>query len=133
MGAATAESLSDVQVQLGRAEARVAELEATLDAIRRGDIDGVVVESPAGPRVFTLQSPDEPYRVFVERVNEGAATLTLEGVILFCNERLAEILKLPTEAIVGCSLVQFISPEHKAEVSEFLRIHDHGDARMEVE
>lgn len=133
MSTATAGIAGDVQARLGRAEARVAELEATLDAIRRGDVDGVIVESPGGPRVFTLQSPDEPYRIFVERMNEGAATLTLEGVILFCNERLAKMLELPIEVILGSPLAHFITPEYVDRFSEFLRTGSIQDTRMEVE
>ena len=58
---------------------RLAEAEAVLAAIRRGEIDAVVVESPDHTRVFTLEGADHPYRILVECMNEGAATLTPDG------------------------------------------------------
>jgi PAS domain S-box-containing protein len=89
--------------ELERLRARLAEAEDTLRAIRRGDVDAIVVDGPQGKRIFTLQSADDPYRILVERMNEGAATLNGEGTILFCNRRLAEMIGLPSERLVGSS------------------------------
>lgn len=121
------------QAELKQTQARVAELESTLDAIRNGGVDGVVVEGPGGPRIFTLQSPDEPYRVFVERMNEGAATLTAEGVVLFCNQRLSETLGIPTEAIVGSPFHSKIAPHSVPSFLELLHANRNGETRVEVE
>ena len=46
----------------------------------------------AGQRVFTLSTADRPYRMFVENMHDGAATLSSSGLILFANRRLAELL-----------------------------------------
>ncbi len=54
---------------------RLTEAEEALWAISRGMIDAVVVKGPAGPRISTLAGAQEPYRLFVERVHEGALTL----------------------------------------------------------
>ena len=121
------------QAELKKAQARVAELESTLDAIRNGVVDGVVIDGPGGPRIFTLQSPDEPYRVFVERMNEGAVTLTAEGVVLFCNQRLSETLGIPTEAIVGSPFRSLIAPRYVDNFLELLRAERDGETRLEVE
>jgi hypothetical protein len=37
--------------------------------------DAIVVNGHGGEKVFTLQGADHTYRVFVERMNEGAAVL----------------------------------------------------------
>jgi PAS domain S-box-containing protein len=79
----------------------LAEAEDTLEAIRSGHVDTIVVGGPSGSRIFALQSPDDPYRILIERMNEGAATLTSEGTILFCNRRLAEMVGEAAERIVG--------------------------------
>ena len=65
---------------------RLAESEATMKAIRNGEVDAIVVDGPQDSRIFTLQSPEEPYRIVAERVNAGAATLSTDGTILFCNQ-----------------------------------------------
>jgi two-component system, NarL family, sensor kinase len=83
---------------------RLTELEETLRAIRRGEVDALVVSEGAANRVYTLQGAEHPYRVMVQAMNEGAATLTQEGVVLFANPRLAEMLRRPPERLVGASL-----------------------------
>ncbi|HZC22907.1 MAG TPA: hypothetical protein VE866_06175, partial [Candidatus Binatia bacterium] len=73
------------RAELAQAVAQVTELQATLQAIRSGEVDAIVVDGPRGSRLFTLQSPEEPYRILAERMNEGAATLNRQGTVLFCN------------------------------------------------
>ena len=54
---------------------RLEEAEETLRAIREGEVDALVVSSPQGDQVYTLKGAEQPYRVFVETMNEGAVTL----------------------------------------------------------
>ncbi|MFC7553763.1 PAS domain-containing protein [Pseudoroseomonas wenyumeiae] len=82
-------------------EARLQESEETLDAIRRGDIDALVVSGAQQHRVYTLESADRPYRVLIEQMQEAAVTLAPDGTVLYCNRRLAEMLGTAQERIVG--------------------------------
>src|SRR5579862_4987978 len=82
-------------------EARVQELEDTLTAIRQGTVDALVISAPTGDQVFTLQGAEHPYRVLVETINEGAATLDAEGTVLYANGRLAELLGVPLDKLIG--------------------------------
>ncbi len=91
-------------VEWKRLQARLDELEATMIAIRRGDVDAIVVDGPQGSRIFSLRSPEDPYRVLAERMSEGAATLTSDGTIVFCNQRLAEMTGVSGEQLLGSSL-----------------------------
>lgn len=90
----------------------------TLQAIRGGEIDALVVAGPKGERVFTLQGADQPYRILVETMSEGAVNLDAEGVIFYCNQRFAEMLRLPLERVIGSPIVRFIRP---ADREGFLR------------
>ena len=90
--------------ELQELRARLAEAEETLEAIRSGEVDALVVKGAAGPRVFTLETQDQPYRLLVERMNEGAASICAEGIIVFCNHRLAEMVGQLPERLVGSSL-----------------------------
>jgi diguanylate cyclase (GGDEF)-like protein len=94
-----------------RAEAlvRMAAAEDTIRAIGAGEVDGFVI-SGAGPggAVFTLATADRPYRMFVENMRDGAATLSAGGLILYANRRLAQLLSTSREAIVGTPLAAFI-------------------------
>ena len=85
------------------------EAEETLRAIMSGEVDGLVVSTAEGDRVFTLSGADQPYRVMIETMNEGAVTLAADGTILFCNQRFADIVKGPLEKVMGTSISQYIS------------------------
>lgn len=41
---------------------RLAEVEDTLDAIRSGSVDALVVRTPRGEQLFTLKGADQTYR-----------------------------------------------------------------------
>ena len=90
---------------------RLAEAEELVRAISEGDLDALVLPGPEGKMVFTLDSADRAYRVLVETMNEGTATLAFDGTILYCNRRFAELLRMPIQAIIGTSVYRFIAPE----------------------
>jgi len=102
----TREQLLD---ELEELRSRVREAEETLRAIVSGEVDGLVVSTAEGDRVFTLSGADLPYRVMVETMNEGAVTLGSDGTILFCNQRFADIVKGPLEKVTGSSIYRYIS------------------------
>ncbi|PPQ31142.1 PAS domain-containing protein [Rhodopila globiformis] len=93
-------------------EARLDESEETLDAIRRGEIDAVIVtDGRGGQRIYTLESADRPYRVLIEQMQEAAVTLEPDGTIIYCNRRLAAMLDVPLEKLIGRSLQPFLLPD----------------------
>ena len=57
----------------------IGDLSAALDVIRSGGIDAVMMPGPEGEHLYTLTSADRPYRVLVEEMGEGAATLSQRG------------------------------------------------------
>ena len=91
-----------------RLRRRLQEAEDTLAAIRDGHIEALVVHSPDGEQIYTLRSADQPYRLMVEQMREGALTLADDGTILFTNNRFAELMALPPERITGQNLSRFI-------------------------
>ena len=86
------------------------ESQETLRAIREGEVDALVVSTPDGERVFTLQGGDHPYRALIEQMREGAVTITPEGVVHYCNSRFAEMLDLPLERVIGRRVEDFVAP-----------------------
>jgi two-component system, chemotaxis family, CheB/CheR fusion protein len=82
-------------------KARLSEAEDVLRAIREGDVDAVVVKGARGRRVYTLESAESPYRLFLEQMQEGAATIASDGRILFANRSFADILGLALSGVVG--------------------------------
>lgn len=103
--------------------ARLAEAEETLRAIRNGAVDAFVVRTRHGDQVFTLQGADHPYRVLVEQMEEGAATVSTDGTILYANRCLAAMLRTALERLVGTSIYACISPADQPAVRALL---EHG-------
>ena len=95
-------------------EARLEESEDTLDAIRSGSVDAVVVLGPDdGRQVYTLENADRPYRALIEQIQEGALTLGTDGTILYCNPRLAEMLGARQERVIGSPFSDLICEEDR--------------------
>jgi PAS domain S-box-containing protein len=114
-------------------EARLEESEDTLDAIRSGDFDAVVVQGPDSTRqVYTLDGADRPYRVLIEQIQEGALTLSQDGTVLYCNPRLADMLGIPPERLMGHQLLDFVSDEDRASLAYMLRSASDDVARGEL-
>jgi PAS domain S-box-containing protein len=89
---------------------KLREAEETLAAIRNGDVDAVVVSgADSVPRVYTLETADQTYRLLVEEMQEGALTLTRSGDILYCNKRLAQLVETEPQRVIGGSLARFIA------------------------
>ena len=111
---------------------RLEEAENALEAIRSGGVDAVVVSGPEGRQVFTLNDASHSYRVILETMNEGAATLTSSGDIFYCNSKLAKMLKLPPEKIVGKPVRDFMSAESKKMFEDLFRRGLSGESYGEI-
>jgi PAS domain S-box-containing protein len=101
-----------------------AEAEETLSAIRRGEVDGFLVSTAEGEKVYTLKTAEHPYRVLIEQMREGAAILSAEGTVLYSNASFARLLDRPLEKVMGESIHSFIVP---AGAATFRRMLDAGD------
>ena len=101
----------DLRAEVERLRQRLAEAEEVIQAIHRGQADAVVVAGPAGEKVYLLKDADRPYRTFVEEMQQGAATLGRDGLVYYCNRRLAEILRVPAEKLRGSLIQAFVAPE----------------------
>ena len=73
--------------ELERLRERLAEAEEALRAIRAGEVDAIIVDSADTPVVYTLKNADNPYRLLVEQMREGALTVSGDGVILYATPR----------------------------------------------
>jgi two-component system NarL family sensor kinase len=111
---------------------RVSELEETLRAIRSGEVDAVVVSASKGDQVFTLQGAEHPYRLLVETIDEGAATLSNDGTILYSNRSFANIFDAQLERFIGTPIENFVSGEYVEALRSLIRNAASGVARGEI-
>jgi PAS domain S-box-containing protein len=113
---------------------RLEEAEEMLRAIRRGEVDAVVVGERRGDKVYTLKSPDHSFRLMIEAMGQGAVTLTPEGIVLYCNGCFARMLKMPAEAVLNQPLQSFLTPAERDHFERLLRTEEseHGHAEVEI-
>jgi len=119
------EELEDLSFQLKEAN-------ETIHAIRTGQIDALVVETDEGPQLYTLKSADHTYRVFIEKMKEGAVTLNNKGIILYCNSQFADMINMPLAKVIGLPIMNFIPEQSK---SKFKNITEQGwetDSKGEI-
>jgi PAS domain S-box-containing protein len=116
-------------VELEALRERLREAEETLAAIRSGEVDSLIVSGPNGDQVFSLKGAEQPYRVFVEQMLEGAVTLAEDGTVLYCNRRFAEMMRSRLEKVIGSQVQAFIRASDQPVLAEILKNPDGRKAR----
>ena len=102
--------------------ARLSEAEATLDAIRTGRVDALVVSGPQGEQTRTIEGATHPYFVLLNAMSDGAALLERGGAILFGNLSLGDIVGARVETLLGSPIQRLVAPAELSRFDEFLRL-----------
>ena len=113
-----------------RSQLRAAE--DTLRALRAGEVDALVVTRAGGDHVVTLQGADLPYRILLEQMYAGAVTLTPDGVIVYCNQRFADIVRTPLARVIGSALRRFVPPAEQPTLESLLERANGDQTRSEL-
>src|SRR6187399_2679898 len=108
------EELEDISFQLKEAN-------ETIHAIRTGQIDAFVVSTEHGPQLYSLKSADHTYRVFIEKMKEGAVTLNKDEIILYSNSQFASMVNLTLSDVIGLPFNKFIPDEHKKDFKALIK------------
>lgn len=120
------------RLELDELRQRLQEAEETLDAIRSGEVDALVVSGPAGEKVFTLSGAEHPYRVLVESMNEGALSLSKDGTILYSNSAFARMAGIPLDQIMGHDVCEFVPSEDRDALKRLIKQGLHESVRAEM-
>jgi signal transduction histidine kinase len=104
----------------------------TIHAIRTGQVDALVVNGKEGHQLYTLKTADQTYRVFIEKMNEGAVTLNRDGIILYCNTRFSSIVNLPLSSVIGLHFESFIAKEYIKNYNELFSKGWDEDCKAEL-
>ena len=126
MGRRAPKTLEDENAELRR---RLQEAEQALEAIRTGKVESLVLEGPNGPRIFLLDGAAQSYRLLIEAINEGAATLSDDGAILYCNAAFARLFDEPLERVMGARLEDRVAERFR---SSFAGLRRQADGRLEL-
>ncbi|MGB8192293.1 MAG: PAS domain-containing protein [Chitinophagaceae bacterium] len=104
----------------------------TIEAIRTGQVDALVVQGQDGHQLYTLKSADQTYRVFIEKMTEGAVTLNAQGLILYSNSQFARMVQQPLSHVIGLPFENFIAGESKTLYKEIIEQCWQADGKCEV-
>ncbi len=107
-------------------------LQQALTAISSGGVDAVVIGEPDQEQVYTLTSADRPYRVIVERMGEGAATISERGVILFANPQLAAFLGVDRDTMIGRDMTAYVTAAQRPALDALLATRSTEILRAEL-
>ncbi|HKS09557.1 MAG TPA: ATP-binding protein [Pyrinomonadaceae bacterium] len=98
---------NDEIVELRR---RLEEAEDTLRAIRNGEVDALVVDSPQGEAIYTLSTADYPYRLMIDEMNQGAVSVAPDSIILYSNRNFGGMLGLNGTNVSGIEFGSYVAP-----------------------
>jgi PAS domain S-box-containing protein len=122
----------DLIAEIEQLRLRLEEAEETLEAIRNGEVDALVVSGTESDQVYTLDGSDRAYRILFETMNEGAAILGSDGTVLFCNGKLTAMLRAPMETILGGSIFPFVTEKCAPVVADLLEKGLQSSQKMEI-
>jgi PAS domain S-box-containing protein len=80
-----------------REDQRLQEAESAVEAIARGEVDAIVV---GGTRVVLVHDPNQSYQDLIDRVDQGAVSISRAGQIQHVNEPLAAMLGVPRQELL---------------------------------
>lgn len=103
--------VQELEAELAALRQRLEENEETIRAIRSGEVDAFVVEFQDGQRVYSLRGSEEVYHAFVDRMRDGAVTVSQDNTVMYANRRFIELIGVPRSKVIGKSLLDHVTPE----------------------
>lgn len=125
-------SQPDDGAELAEMRAQSRELRETIEAIRTGSVDSLMIGPPGQEQVYALASADRPYRLIIEAMNEGAATVSPRGVILDANPRLSSMTGRDATELIGTAVLDLAPDAYRLALARLLDVRASGSARGEA-
>ena len=119
----TSQKYEALRAELDDLKLQLQEANDTIEAIRNGEVDALVVRNGHEHQLYTLKSADHTYRVFIEKMREGAVTLNRDEIILYSNSQFASFVGLPLAKVIGLRITAFVPEEFS---DSFRAIIDEG-------
>lgn len=111
---------------------RLEEAHETIEAIRTGQVDALVVKNGNGHQLYTLKTADQTYRVFIEKMSQGAVTISDEGFVLYSNSRFADMVKYSLDKVIGERFETFVADESRNIYSHLVKTAWKDDCQEEI-
>jgi PAS domain S-box-containing protein len=111
--------------------ARLKTAEETLAAIQSGEVDALMVLGRRGEQVVSLKGGEPAYRMLVEAMSEGAATLSSDGAVLYLNRKFAEMIRRPPGKVLGMAVRSLVEERERDKFETVLAAAQKGIAKGE--
>jgi PAS domain S-box-containing protein len=121
------------RAELAELRAQLREAQETIEAIRDGSVDSLVIGPPGQEQVYSVASADRTYRLLVEAMSEGAATVSPLGVILDANPRLGAMTGHSGTDLTGTAVLDLAAAGRRAKFTRLLDVGAGDSAHGEVE
>jgi two-component system, OmpR family, phosphate regulon sensor histidine kinase PhoR len=118
--------------QIEELQTQLTECHDTIEAIRTGEVDAFIVKNNDKHELYTLKTADQTYRVFIEKMAEGAVTINKDGFILYSNSSFANMAGLPLEKVLGFSFTDFIPPAYKKMTEQLIADAWNKEVKTEI-
>jgi PAS domain S-box-containing protein len=119
--------------EVAELRSQLREARETIEAIQGGGVDSLVVGPAGQEQVYSRSSADRTYRLVVEAMSEGAATISPRGVILDANPRLGLMTGRNASELVGTVALDLIPGPSQAEFTRLLEVSANGSTRGEMQ
>ncbi|MEP6559730.1 MAG: PAS domain S-box protein [Nakamurella sp.] len=106
--------------ELTQLRSQLEDMRAAMDSIRSGGVDAIMIGEILDERVYTLASADRPYRVILDEMGEGAATVSERGVVLYANRRFAALLGWQQGELVGTDVSALVGEQDRPQLFDLL-------------
>jgi len=103
----------------------------SIEGFKSDKIDALVIANEKALKVYTEITADQPYRILVEKMHEGAVTLSEDGTILFCNSYFANMVGLPLQKVIGTIFENYIGDSLKKRFEALLNKEETVNALKE--
>jgi PAS domain S-box-containing protein len=129
----TAPGESREESELAEVRAQLREAHETIEAIRGGGIDSLVIGPSGQEQLYSLATADRPYRRIIDAMNDSAVTVSPRGVILDANPRLGLMTGQNATELVGTDVLGLIPDAHRPTFARLLDVGDGDTARGAVD
>src|SRR5689334_15886196 len=111
----------ELNEQVTELRAQLEEAHEIINAIHKGEIDAFVVNNDGKHELYTLKSADKTYRLFIEKMHEGAITLNQQNIVVYSNSAFARLLNIPLENVIGAYFEDLVPPDYRHPVMELIK------------
>ncbi|KUJ59333.1 PAS domain-containing sensor histidine kinase [Flavobacteriaceae bacterium CRH] len=115
-------NIESLQAEIASLKEQLYESNSIVDAIKQGDVDALVVNTNGSPQLYSLETADYTFRLLIEKFEQGALSISKNGLILYCNNYFSKLVGVPSEKIIGTYLNEyFYNPDNFIALIEALK------------